>query len=137
MKVWWKYNNLGMNDHQLCMKMPKKCNKIKGRSVVCSHIWHVNNSKYVYWLDTHSMKVWWRYVLPNTNAFNFCDIIFRHRADLPKKTLSKINNPVTLGSTRIIYRIFSNFSKPLYLIKKAERRQKSNRIPKLPTDRNF
>ena len=29
--------------------------------LTCSHIWHVNISKCVYWLDIHSVKVWWRY----------------------------------------------------------------------------
>ena len=46
-----------MNDRQKCMKIPKKRNKIKWRSVTCSHIWHVDISKYVYLLDTHSVKV--------------------------------------------------------------------------------
>ena len=54
--------------------IPKKRNKIKDRSIICSYIWYVNKSKYAYWLDTHSVKVWWRYVLPNTNAVHFCDI---------------------------------------------------------------
>ena len=41
---------------------------------------HINTSKSVYLLDTYSVKVWWSYVLPNTNAVYFCDIFFRHRA---------------------------------------------------------
>ena len=51
--------------------------KIKWHSITCSHIWHVDISKCVYWLDNHSVKVWWRYVLPNANAAHFCDIIFQ------------------------------------------------------------
>ena len=58
----------------VCRKIPKKRNKIKGPSITCSYIWDINISKYVYWLDTHSMKVWWRYVLPNTNAVHYWDI---------------------------------------------------------------
>ena len=43
----------------------------------------------------------------------FCDIPFRHRAVLPTcpKTDLKIENLVTLGSTRMIYCIFNNFFK--------------------------
>ena len=29
------------------------------------------------------MKVWWKCVLPNTNALHFCDIFFRHKAVFP------------------------------------------------------
>ena len=73
-KVWWRYNTSDMNARQLCMKIPKKRNKIKGRSITCGHIWHVNTSKCVYWLDTHYVNVWWSYMLPNTNAIHFYDI---------------------------------------------------------------
>ena len=38
-----------------------------------------NTSKSAYWLDTHFVNVWWRYVLPSTNAIHFRDIFFRHR----------------------------------------------------------
>ena len=43
-------------------------------------------------LDTHSVKIWLRYVLQNTNAYHFCDIIFRHRAmfsTCPNKEIQK------------------------------------------------
>ena len=43
-------------------------------SITCSYIWHMETSKCAYWLDTHSVKDWWRYVLPNANAVHFCDI---------------------------------------------------------------
>ena len=49
----------------------QKHNKIKEHSITCSYIWHINISKCVYWLDTHSAKVW---------CYYFCDIILRHRA---------------------------------------------------------
>ena len=50
------------------------------------------------------VKVWWRYVLPNANAANFCYILFRHSVgNLPRKTVSKIKNSAPLGSTRIIF----------------------------------
>ena len=66
------------------MKIIKKRYKIKGCSITCSYIWHViNMSKCVYLLDIHFVVVWWKYVLPNTNAIYFYDIIFRHRAVLP------------------------------------------------------
>ena len=78
-KVWWKYNNSNMNARQLCIKIPKKSNKIKGRSMTSRHIQHIDTSKYVHWLDTHTVKVWWSYVLPNSNAIHFCDIFIRHR----------------------------------------------------------
>ena len=37
-------------------------------------MWHVDKLKCVYYIETQSVKVWWRYVSPNTNAVNFCDI---------------------------------------------------------------
>ena len=46
-----------MNDRQLCMKIPKKDNRIEGPSITCRYIWHINTLKYVYRLDTHSEKV--------------------------------------------------------------------------------
>ena len=63
-----------MNGRQLSMKIPKKWNKTKRRSITCTYIWHIDISKSVYQLNTHSVKVWWSYVLPNTNAVHFCDI---------------------------------------------------------------
>ena len=54
-----------MNTRQLCMKIPKICNKINGCSIIFSHIWHIDTSKCVYCLKTHSSKVCWSYVLPN------------------------------------------------------------------------
>ena len=76
----WKFGEINKNAK---MKIPLKRNKIKGRSIACNHIWHIDISKCVYWLDTLSVKVWWNYAIPNTNADHFCDIIFRHRAVFP------------------------------------------------------
>ena len=55
----------------------QKFNKIKENSITYVYIWHANTTKYVYWSDTHSVNVWWRFVSPNTNVNSFCDIIFR------------------------------------------------------------
>ena len=112
-KVWWKYNN---SDMKKCMKIPNKCNNIKGRSITCSYIWHVYTSKCVFQLHTHSVKVWWQYVLPNSNATHFCDVFFRHRvrvANLPWKIDTKIKNSAPLKSTTIIYLTFSKYFRPL------------------------
>ena len=89
-KVWWRYSISDMNTRQLCIESHTKRKKILWRSITCSYIWYVDISKCVYWLDTYFVKVWWKYVLPNTNTVQFCDIIFR-------KMVSKIKNPVTLG----------------------------------------
>ena len=59
-----------------------KHNKIKGNSIICFYIWHIDILKCVYWLDIHFAKIWWRYVLPNANTSHFCDVFFRHRAVL-------------------------------------------------------
>ena len=47
-KFWRRYNNSDMNDRQLCMKIPKKHNIIKGRSITCSHMWYIDTPKCVY-----------------------------------------------------------------------------------------
>ena len=73
-KIWWRYNTSDMNARHLCLKVPKECNKIKEPSINCSYIWHIDTLKYVYWLDTHSVKVWCSYVLSNTNPIHFCNI---------------------------------------------------------------
>ena len=52
----------------------KKRNEITGLFITYSYMWHMNTSKCVYKLDTHSVKFWWSYVLPNTNAVQFCNI---------------------------------------------------------------
>ena len=85
----------------------KKRNKIKGPSITCNYIWHIDVSKSLYWLDTHSVKVWLRYVQPNANAAHFCDIFFSHKvmAYLPRKTVSKIKNPSRRRSNKIVYLI--------------------------------
>ena len=43
------------------MKIHKNRNIIKVCFIICGHIWHIKTSKCVYWLDTESVKVWWRY----------------------------------------------------------------------------
>ena len=60
----------------------QKCKKIKGFSITWCFIWLINISKCAYWLDTHSVNVWWSYVLLNSNAVHFCDIFFRHRSSM-------------------------------------------------------
>ena len=55
-------------------KYPKNVKRIKGCSITCIHIWHIDMSKCVYRLDTHFVKVLWSYMLSNTNAIHFCDI---------------------------------------------------------------
>ena len=101
MKVWWKIRN-----------------KIKGRYITYSHIWHVDISKCVYWLalDTHSVKVWWLYVLLKVNATHFWNPV--------KKTVLEIKNSAPLGSTRIIYLTFSKYSRSLHKWCKQERGHK-------------
>ena len=124
------------------MKMPKKRNKIKWLYITCSHIWHVDISKYVYWLNIHSVKVWWRYVLPNANVAHICDIIF---ADLPKKMVSKIKDTSRRKSTTMIYLTFDEYFRPLHKLVRLERGhrwwrrrwQTTDRILELPTDRHF
>ena len=46
-------------------------------------------------LDKQSVKVWWRYVIKNANAVNFCNIL--------PSCQKKSKNLFTLGSTRIIH----------------------------------
>ena len=82
MKILCIYNALDMNDRQLCRKFLKKRIKIEGCFITCDYIWHFYTLKYLYWSDAYSVKVWWRYVLPNSNAIHFCDFIFRHRTVL-------------------------------------------------------
>ena len=66
-KFWWRYNNSDMN--------AQKRNKIKMHSITCSHIWYVNISKCVYWLDTHSVKVWcYQTQMPLIFVIYFSDI---------------------------------------------------------------
>ena len=102
---------MNMNWLMMC-KIRKKCNKIKRHCITCSHIGHVNILKYVYWLDTHFVEVWRRYVLQNANTVHFCDF-FRHRAVLP--TVSKIKNPLFFFESLIfISRILAFFRKFYY-----------------------
>ena len=60
-------------------------------SITFSYIWHVDISKCMYQLDMNSVKVWWRYMLLNSNTVQPCDIFFRHDsvANLPKKQSRK------------------------------------------------
>ena len=57
------------------------CNQIKVRSRY--GIWHVDISEFVSWLDTHSVTVCWKYMLPNTNAIDFCDIFSKYTVLFP------------------------------------------------------
>ena len=76
-----------------------KNNNIQGRTITCSYIWHVDKLKCTRWLDIYSVKVWWRYVQPNTNGVPFCDIFFRQGSvfNLPIRTVPKIKNFASLG----------------------------------------
>ena len=122
------------------MKIPKKCNKFKGRLITCSHIWLYDISKYVYWLHTHSAKNWLANVLPNANAAHFLDIWHCFHPG-NKKTVLEIKNPSYRESNRIIYRTFSRYIPWLYIswcrLQILIRQRQTNRIPKLPTDRHF
>ena len=91
--VWWRYKHECSSI--LYENTQKKRNKIKRRSITCCQIWHIDKSTCVFWLVTHSVKVWWSYVLPNTNDAHFCDITFRHKVVLPtySKNLLKIKKP--------------------------------------------
>ena len=94
------------------MKIPKKRNKIKRSSITCSHIWHVYASKYVFYLDTQSVKVWWRCVLLNTNAVHFCDILLPICSKNSLKnqkfdhvmTINKIGVYISWFRLRVLYR---------------------------------
>ena len=44
----------------------------QGRPISCSHIWNFDIIKCLHWLDTESMKVWWRYNTSNMNCYVFC-----------------------------------------------------------------
>ena len=77
---------------------------------LCSHIWHVDIPKYVHCLDTQSVKVRRRYLLPNTKIPLIFMIFFFQTYvnvfDLPKKETQKS------GHIRIILdkvRYFSKF----------------------------
>ena len=117
------------------MKIPKKRNKIKWRSITKSHIWHIYISKYVYWLNIHSVKVWWRYVLPNTNAVLFCDIFFRFMAmfsSSPNKKTQKssliriILNIVNIQTWNFV--AFSSYMKDsiLWIVYKIKKKKSTN-----------
>ena len=80
----WKFGeDTILQTLMLVNKIPKNATKSKGSFTTCSHIWHVGITKCAYWLYTYSVKVCGSYVLPNTNAVHFSNIIFKHRAVLP------------------------------------------------------
>ena len=84
--------------HQLDIQSVKvwcRCNKIRGRSITCSYIEHVNTSKCMYKLDTHS--VWWRYMLSNTHAGHLCDIFFSDIGQCYPPTQKKAGHVNTLS----------------------------------------
>ena len=56
-----KFYETVMKNYVSNIETSKEPNKTRESSVTCSHIWHVNISKCVYWLDIQSVKVWWRY----------------------------------------------------------------------------
>ena len=104
MKVWWICSIKDINGRKLWLK---KTNKIKGRFIACSHIWHVAISKCAYWLDTQSFKFWWKYI--NTNSAHFCNFFFVRHGTVILTCKNSVRNQktATLGYTRIIYGTFS------------------------------
>ena len=101
-------------------------NKIKGCSITCSHIWHFNTSKCLYW--KFDEDIWYQTKLPF-----ICVIFF---ADLPKKTALKIKNLATLGCSWIKYGIFSKYFRPLHkLVYVVDALQTDNRPNSEITDR--
>ena len=106
------------------------------------YIWNVKASPNFYKLFcTHSVKVWWSYLLPNTNGVHFCYIIFRHRAVFPscnKKAVLEIKSPATLGYTLPLVNISGLYVSGVGCRRTTDRRtQITDRMPKLPTDRHF
>ena len=121
-KDWWRYNTSDMNARQLCMKIPKNCNNIKGLSITWRHTWHVDISKCV--LIWHTFCESLVKICANKHkCCSFFDIFFR------KKVL-EIKNPSTLGTTRILYGLFGKYCKPLHKLTDI-----TVRNPELPTDR--
>ena len=128
--------------HEYCQKITKKCNKNKGLAIICSNIWHIDTSKFAYWLnwlDAHSVKVWWRYVFPNTNAVHFCEIFSDIHRALFSTCLTKSFEDKKSGLVRITYGIYSKYFKSLHKLAVDVLRMSTttNRIPKFPTDRFF
>ena len=104
---------------------------------------HINTSKCVYWLDKHSVKVWWSYVISNTHAIHFCDIIFRHRTiflTCPNKESLKLKIQ-SCSNDLDKYTFFLVDVSGLYIsicrLYTCYRWWQTGRIPKLPTDRHF
>ena len=46
---------------------------------------NIRKSKFAYWIDTHSVKVLWRYVLLNTNCHSFLWHFFQMLPTCPNK----------------------------------------------------
>ena len=100
-------------------KYSKKHNKIKERAITCSYIWHII-SKCAYWLDTLSTKVWWKYMLPNTNATHFSLIeFFETLLQGKKEVTSYLKNPRNRFNPKDIRLIFSLKRNPHYTLKKT------------------
>ena len=94
------------------MKIPKKRNKIKGCSITCSHIWHVNIPKCVFQLDTKLVKVWWKHMPPNTNTVHFCNIVLDiEQCCQPKKQKQRWKKCSCIVNT--LQKPFSHFRSPL------------------------
>ena len=58
-------------------KIPKKHNKIKKLAITSRFIWHINKSKYVYWLDTYSVKVFGEDMCYQTQK---CPLFLRYKS---------------------------------------------------------
>ena len=105
------------NNVSICpINIPKKCYKIKRQSITCSHIWHVDISKCVFIRRAFceslvkicaTKRIWhsflWYYFQTQ------CSVSI-----LQQKTVLEIINPVTLGTTRVIFPTFSKYFRPLH-----------------------
>ena len=56
-----------------------------------------------YWLDTHSVNVWWRYKILNTSIIHFCDIFFSDIKRPAKNSVGKQKSPIKFGILVIKY----------------------------------
>ena len=102
-------------------KIHKKRNIIKECFITYSYIWHINRSKSVYVLNAYSVKVWLRYVLPNTNNVYFC-VFFQIWDSVAscQKTVLKIKKSVQINNFNqyVVLLIFSTFFSPLHRLVK-------------------
>ena len=85
-------------------KFAKKRNDI----ITCDSNWHANISECVYWLDTHSIKVWWRYSTSDMNGS------YLYLKILKKKKHNKIYGRLIKIVRTQLYWIFKTTKNNLY-----------------------